>query len=125
MEKKQRRKGFITGGCNKKILKNRAIIPFKKEHKHYRLYVILDCWSAHTTNKLREKLKGYMITLVFLPTNASRLNDVERVFADVEKKTYWQTQMSRMVSISKVELPIIFIWNTPRKCNTIFMASSV
>jgi len=44
------------------------------------------CWSAHTTNKLVEKLKGHAITLVFLPTNASWLNDVERVFADVEKK---------------------------------------
>jgi len=32
-----------------------------------------------------EKLKGHAITLVFLPTNASWLNDVERVFADVEK----------------------------------------
>ena len=46
---------------------------------------ILDCWSAHTTNKLVEKLKGHAITIVFLPTNASWLNDVERVFADVEK----------------------------------------
>jgi len=59
---------------------------FLKKLKHYRLYVILDCWSAHTTNKLVEKLKGHAITLVFLPTNASWLNDVERVFADVEKK---------------------------------------
>lgn len=32
-----------------------------------------------------EKLNGHAITLVFLPTNASWLNDVERVFADVEK----------------------------------------
>jgi len=32
--------------------------------KHYRLYVILDCWSAHTTNKLVEKLKGHAITLL-------------------------------------------------------------
>jgi len=49
------------------------------------LYVTLDCWSAHTTNKLEEKLKRYAISLVFLPTNASWLNDVERVFADLEK----------------------------------------
>ena len=49
------------------------------------MYVTLDCWSAHTTNKLAEKLNGHAITLVFLPTNASWLNDVERVFADVEK----------------------------------------
>ena len=48
------------------------------------MYVILDCWSAHTTNKPVEKLKGHAITLVFLPTNAPWLNDVERVFADVE-----------------------------------------
>lgn len=49
------------------------------------MYVELDCWSAHITDKLKEKLKGLAITLVFLPTNASWLNDVERVFADVEK----------------------------------------
>ncbi len=49
------------------------------------MYATLDCWSAHTTNKLAEKLKGYAISLVFLPTNAPWMNDVERVFADVEK----------------------------------------
>ena len=49
------------------------------------MYATLDCWSAHTTNKLAEKLKGYAISLVFLPTNASWMNDVERVSADVKK----------------------------------------
>ena len=96
---------------------------FLKKLKHYRLYVILDCWSAHTTNKLVEKLKGQAITLVFLPTNASWLNDVERVFADVEK-TYWQTQMSLIANISKIESLIISALNTLRKYNQIFMVSS-
>jgi len=66
-----------------------------------------------------EKLKGHAITLVFLPTNASWLNDVERVFADVEK-TYWQTQMSLIANISKIESLIIFALNTLRKYNQIF-----
>lgn len=47
--------------------------------------MILDCWSAHTTKKLSKLLDRQAIDLVFLPTNASWINDVERVFADVEK----------------------------------------
>ena len=49
------------------------------------MYVILDCWSAHVTKKLLKLLNGQAIELVYLPTNASWINDVERVFADIEK----------------------------------------
>ncbi len=62
-----------------------ALTRFKQRNKHYRLYAILDCWSAHVTKKLPEMLRGQAIELVYLPTNASWMNDVERVFADVEK----------------------------------------
>jgi len=40
-------------------------------------------WSAHTT--IPKLLNGQAIELVYLLTNASRMNDVERVFADIEK----------------------------------------
>ena len=61
------------------------LTKLKQGNKHYRLYVILDCWSAHITKKLPELLNGQAIELVYLPTNASWMNDVERVFADIEK----------------------------------------
>ena len=61
------------------------LTKLKQGNKHYRLYVILDCWSAHITKKLLELLNGQAIELVYLPTNASWMNDVERVFADIEK----------------------------------------
>ena len=57
----------------------------KQGNKHYRLYVMLDCWSAHIAKKLPELSNGHAIELVYLPTNASWMNDVERVFADIEK----------------------------------------
>ena len=47
--------------------------------------MILDCWPAHVTKKLPALLKKQAVELVCLPTNASWMNDVERVFADVEK----------------------------------------
>jgi len=62
-----------------------ALTKLKQRNKHYRLYVILDCWSAHVTKKVPELLKGQAIELVYLPTNASWMNDVKRVFADIEK----------------------------------------
>lgn len=54
--------------------------PLMLRDKHYRLYVMLDCWSAHITKKLPELLNGQAIELVYLPTNASWMIDVERVF---------------------------------------------
>jgi transposase len=62
-----------------------ALTKLKQRNKHYRLYVILDCWSAHVTKKLPALLKKQTVELVYLPTNASWMNDVERVFADIEK----------------------------------------
>ncbi|RLG30886.1 hypothetical protein DRN97_10005 [Methanosarcinales archaeon] len=62
------------------------LTKLKQRNKHYRLYVMLDCWSAHITKELPELLNGQAIELVYLPTtNASWMNDVERVFADIEK----------------------------------------
>ena len=61
------------------------LTKLKQRNKHYRLYVILDCWSAHVTKKLLKLLNGQAIELVYLPTNASWMNDVERLFADIEK----------------------------------------
>lgn len=62
-----------------------ALTKLKQRNKHYRLYVILDCWSAHVTKKLPALLKKQTVELVYLSTNASWMNDVERVFADIEK----------------------------------------
>ena len=42
------------------------LTKLKQRNKHYRLYVILDCWSAHVTKKLLKLLNGQAIELVFI-----------------------------------------------------------
>lgn len=50
------------------------------------IYVLIDCWSAHKAGitksfaDLNERLK-----LVFLPTNASWMNNIEQYFSGVER----------------------------------------
>lgn len=50
------------------------------------IYIILDCWRAHSGiamqifAELNPRLK-----LVFLPTNASWMNEIERFFSHIER----------------------------------------
>ncbi|MFH1642906.1 MAG: IS630 family transposase [Nanoarchaeota archaeon] len=50
------------------------------------VYVIVDCWSAHTSYAI--KVWNYFhpkLHIVYLPTNASWMNMIERVFSKFDK----------------------------------------
>jgi transposase len=50
------------------------------------LYVVLDCWSAHRAAVLQVFADLHQrLKLIFLPTNASWMNVVERFFSQVER----------------------------------------
>jgi len=50
------------------------------------LYVLVDCWSAHRAAVTRAFADlNSRLKLVFLPTNASWMNNVERYFSSVER----------------------------------------
>jgi len=50
------------------------------------IYVILDCWSAHKAAVIKSFVDfSGRLKLVFLPTKASWMNDVERYFGEVER----------------------------------------
>lgn len=61
------------------------LVWLKRRLKHYRPYVILDCFSTHRSRALKRWVKGKSITLVELPTNCSWLNPVERLLALIDK----------------------------------------
>jgi transposase len=58
----------------------------RKHYKRYHLYIILDCWSVHRSKLLKEYVSHQPITLVELPTNASWLNPIERIFAEIQNQ---------------------------------------
>ena len=48
--------------------------------------MILDCWSAHKAAVIKSFVDfSGRLKLVFLPTKASWMNDVERYFGEVER----------------------------------------
>lgn len=50
------------------------------------LYIIIDNWSAHKSNSTKAFVDTHeRITLVYLPYNASWLNDIERDFSIIER----------------------------------------
>ncbi len=58
----------------------------ERRYKGERLFIILDNLSSHKHRKVKEWLKEHeLITLVFLPTNASWLNHIEPYFKDVKR----------------------------------------
>jgi len=65
------------------------LTKLKQRNKHYRLYVILDCWSAHVTKKFLKLLNGQAIELVYLPTNASWMNTISKGYLLILKRTSW------------------------------------
>ncbi|MEW6685793.1 MAG: IS630 family transposase [Candidatus Edwardsbacteria bacterium] len=58
----------------------------RKRYKGYRLYIILDCWRPHRSKLLKEYVSHQSITLVELPTNASWLNPIERIFSEIQNQ---------------------------------------
>lgn len=50
------------------------------------IYIILDCWSAHRAGIVQAfAAMNPRLRLVFLPTNASWMNEIERFFSQVER----------------------------------------
>lgn len=68
---------FIVIECFEDLLK---IYPDKE------IYVILDCWRAHTSKTIQiwEDLHP-RFHLIYLPTKASWMNMIERVFGKLDK----------------------------------------
>lgn len=80
-------KVYLRFYCRKSAAEIIKCLEFlRRRYKSYRLYIILDCWRAHRSKRLKAYIKNRPITLVELPTNCSWLNPVERVFADIQRQ---------------------------------------
>lgn len=58
-----------------------------KKYPGQHIYVIVDCWSAHTSYDI--KVWNFFhprLHIVYLPTRASWMNMIERVFSKLEKE---------------------------------------
>ncbi len=59
------------------------------------IYVLIDCWSAHKAGVMKSFVDlNTRLKLVFLPTNASWMNDVERYFGEVERNVLRNSNFS-------------------------------
>lgn len=58
-----------------------------RKYPGQKIYVIADCWSAHTSYNI--KVWNFFhprLEIVYLPTNSSWMNMIERVFSKLEKE---------------------------------------
>lgn len=57
-----------------------------REIKDKIIYIVVDCWSAHRAAVLKSFLDiNPRLKIIYLPTNASWMNIVERFFSEVER----------------------------------------
>jgi transposase len=76
-----------------------------REYPGKEIYVILDCWKAHTSYAIRVwNFFHPRFHLVFMPTKASWMNMIERVFSKFDKEllknSNFQTVKEAMSAIS-------------------------
>ena len=76
-----------------------------KKYPDMDIYVIVDCWSAHTSYTMR--VWNYFhpkFHIIFTPTSSSWMNMIERVFSKLDKdilqNSNFQTVQEAMVRIS-------------------------
>ena len=86
---------FIVIECFEDLLKK---YPGKE------IYVIADCWSAHTSYAIRVwNFFHPQLHIIYLPTNSSWMNMIERVFAkfdkDILQNSNFQTVREAMTRI--------------------------
>ena len=76
-----------------------------KKYPDKDIYVIVDCWSAHTSFSIRVWNHFHpKFHLIFTPTSSSWMNMIERVFSKLEKdilqNSNFQTVREAMIRIS-------------------------
>jgi transposase len=87
-----------------------------KKYPDKEIYVIADCWSAHTSYAIRVwNFFHPRLHIVYLPTNSSWMNMIERVFAkfdkDILQNSNFQTVREAMIRIANYFKKELSFWN--------------
>lgn len=115
---------MVIGQCHRRH-RHQELIKFPNtiddvvkatEPKGTAIHIVLDNHATHKTLAVQRWLKKHPeYHMHFTPTIASRLNQLERVFADLTQKQLRRGVFTCVVSLEKAAIECIDMWNENAK----------